>query len=178
MTTTHAPRLRGPNKALQPVVLVIALLSAAGCSKSSSELQAVPPAQATTTTTPCAAQPRDQGGCGPTFEEQRALNLRYAERLAFTGDLQQATATAEEVRGALAPLAGIRPSPSVDDVRAALGRWGRDVEVSGNAVRTAGTAFAVSVQGGCVFGALYDGALTVEVGGYVRDGGCLASYGH
>jgi hypothetical protein len=52
------------------------------------------------------------------------------------------------------------------------------VTVSTNAVRTSGTAFAVPVPGGCVFGSVHDGTVDVAVGGYVNDGGCLASCGH
>jgi hypothetical protein len=132
---------------------------------------------ATTSTIPCAATPRDQGGCGLTFEEQRSLNLRYAERMHFTGDANQADAVAAEVRRAVTSLASEKPNPTVADVRAALSRWA-DVAVTDNAVKTAGVAFGISVGGGCVFGSITDGRVAVDVGGYIRDGGCLAEYGH
>ncbi len=106
------------------------------------------------------------------------MNLRYADRLEFSGNPQEANAVADQVRQALAELASVRPAPAVEDVRAVLRPWEPEVEVVDNAVRTAGTAFAVAVEGGCVFGSIYEGELEVAVGGYVHDGGCLASYGH
>ena len=112
-----------------------------------------------------------------TFEEQRRLNLRYAERLPFSGHGEDAAAIAEEVRVALGRFSGRTTNPAPDDVRDALERWAPNVQVTANAVRTAGTAFAISVEGGCVFGTVIGGAVSVEVGGNVRDGGCLASYG-
>jgi hypothetical protein len=73
---------------------------------------------------------------------------------------------------------GVLPAPSPEHVRQALAPWEPGVTLSTDAVRTSGTAFAVSVDGGCVFGSVHDGVVDVEVGGYVNDGGCLASYGH
>jgi hypothetical protein len=89
-----------------------------------------------------------------------------------------ADAVAGEVRAALGPVAGVLPAPSPEQVRQALAPWEPGVTLSTDAVRTSGTAFAVSVDGGCVFGSVHDGVVDVEVGGYVNDGGCLASYGH
>ena len=116
--------------------------------------------------------------CGPTFEELRETNLDYADRMPFAGDLPAATAVADEVRVALAPLAPTLPAPTAAEVEAALAPWAPNVTVSTDAVRTSGTAFGVSVDGGCVFGSVHDGTVDVEVGGGVNDGGCLASYGH
>jgi hypothetical protein len=132
----------------------------------------------TTSTSTCAHIPHDEGGCGLTFEEQRRLNLRYADRIDFAGDVTSARAVADEVRVALAPLADRRPAPAVEDVRAALAPWTPGVEVSDKAVRRAGTAFGVPVDGGCVFGSIYEGELEVEIGGYINDGGCLGVYAH
>jgi hypothetical protein len=120
----------------------------------------------------------ENGLCGPTPEQLREMNLAYADRLPFGGDPEAAAVVADDVRTALAPLAGALPAPAPDQVQEALARWAPGVVVSTNAVRTAGTAFAVSVEGGCVFGSVHDGQVDVEVGGYVNDGGCLAEYGH
>jgi hypothetical protein len=116
--------------------------------------------------------------CGPDPEQLRRDNLRYADRVPFTGDVAAAQAVAEEVRAALVPLADVRPAPPLDDVKRALATWEPNIGVSANAVGAAGSAFAVSVPGGCVFGGIREGNLRVEVGGYVNDGGCLAVYGH
>jgi hypothetical protein len=119
------------------------------------------------------------GLCGLDPAVLREMNLDYADRLDFTGDIDAAGAVADQVRAALAPLAATpAPGPTPDQVRAALAPVGTDVEVSDIAVRTAGTAFGIAVDGGCVFGSVHDGTVDVEVGGYVDDGGCLAEYGH
>ena len=120
----------------------------------------------------------ETGMCGTSPEELREANLAYADRLDFTGDLDAANLVVERARTALAPIAGVLPQPSVEEVQAALAPVSPDVAVIDNAVRTAGTAFGIGVDGGCVFGSVHDGAVEVEVGGYVNDGGCLAAYGH
>ena len=120
----------------------------------------------------------ETGLCGLSPEELREMNLAYADRLEFTGDLDAANAVAEQARTALAPIAGVLPQPSVEQVREALAPVSADVSVIDNAVRTAGTAFGIGVDGGCVFGTVHSGTVEVEIGGYVNDGGCLAAYGH
>ena len=120
----------------------------------------------------------ETGLCGTSPEELREMNLHYADRVEFTGDVAAATIVADEARLALEPLAAAFPVPSTDQVRTALLPVSDPVSVSSNAVRTAGTAFGIGVDGGCVFGSVHDGQVEVEVGGYVNDGGCLASYGH
>jgi hypothetical protein len=120
----------------------------------------------------------ESGLCGVDPEALRESNLAYADRVAFSGDRAAATTIAERAGTALAPLAEVRPSPSPDQVADALAPVSPNVVVSDNAVRTAGAAFGIEVDGGCVFGSVYDGAIAVEIGGYVNDGGCLAEYGH
>ena len=120
----------------------------------------------------------ESGLCGVDPEVLRESNLAYADRVPFAGDRAAASAIAERTRTALAPLAGVRPSPSPDQVAEALAPVSPNVAVSDNAVRMAGAAFAIEVDGGCVFGSVYDGAIEVEIGGYVNDGGCLAEYAH
>jgi hypothetical protein len=120
----------------------------------------------------------ETGLCGTSPEDLREMNLDYADRMDFAGDLAAATLVAEDARAALEPLAPILPAPSTDAVHNALLPVSEHVTVSANAVRTGGTAFGIAVDGGCVFGNVNQGAVEVEVGGYVNDGGCLASYGH
>lgn len=136
------------------------------------------PSQSTTTLECVSDADFETGLCGTSPEELRDMNLSYADRLEFTGDIHAATNVATQVRLALEPLAPTVPAPSADQVAGALTAVSADVVVSTNAVRTAGIAFGLAVEGGCVFGAVHDGAVEVEIGGYVKDGGCLASYGH
>jgi hypothetical protein len=84
---------------------------------------------------------------------------------------------ADAARIALEPFASVLPAPSIEQVQAALAPVGA-ATVSSTAVRTAGAAFGLEVDGGCVFGSVHQGTVRVEIGGYVNDGGCLASYGH
>ncbi|HKE74298.1 MAG TPA: hypothetical protein VKB57_11820 [Acidimicrobiales bacterium] len=133
----------------------------------------------TTTTRSCRSDAEyETVACGLTPEQLRDINLHYADRVAFTGDRSAADALAARARTALAPLASARPQPSLDQVQTALAPLAPYVQVSSNAVRMAGAAFAIGVDGGCVYGSVWQGAVEVRVGGYVNDGGCLASYGH
>jgi len=114
---------------------------------------------------------------GVSFEELRRLNLRYADRDPFSGDGPGILKDQARVRAALKVLA----KPTEANFRAALigsGFSSNNIGTSNNAVRMAGVAFAVTADGGCIFGSSYEGVLTVDVGGYINDGGCLASYGH
>lgn len=146
------------------------------------------PERAAGTVTPTvAAQPSSAcsppiqtAGCGVSFEELKRINEHYADRLPFRGDPARALVDEKRLRRALAPLAG-RAVASQSDIRTALvdaGFADQSVLTSTNAVRTAGTAFAVSVDGGCIFGAFYASSMTEAIGGYVNDGGCLAENGH
>ena len=118
----------------------------------------------------------ETGLCGLTPEELREINLHYADRVDFTGDLAAATDVADAARIALEPLASVLPAPSIEQVQAALAPVGA-ATVSSTAVRTAGAAFGLEVDGGCVFGSVHQGTVRVEIGGDVNDGGYLASYG-
>jgi hypothetical protein len=114
-----------------------------------------------------------------SFQELKRINQNYADRLDFQGDPAGALAEELQIRRALTPLATSEITET--DIRTTLtGAGYRDdtIRTSTNAVRTAGTAFAVSIDGGCIFGAFFSHRLTVAIGGYVVDGGCLAENGH
>lgn len=115
--------------------------------------------------------------CGVTQQELHDLNMRYADRMPFTGDLDEARRTADELHARLATLAERSPTPTEDEVREALEGY-EGVQTSPDPVRASGTGFAVWAGGGCVFGSISDGVITTEVAGPINDGGCLASYGH
>lgn len=165
-----------PVRAVMAVLVVVAV-SACG---NAVESQSQGPAGATPSPSPsrCVLDAEWAGQqCGLSESELRSLNLRYADRMPFTGDAQRLARTVAVVRKA---LAGVR-QPSDPQIRTALMNAGfaaQYIVTSNNAVRTAGLAYAVQLPDGCVFGSFYDGRFSVESGGWVRDGGCLASYGH
>ncbi|MDQ6724873.1 MAG: hypothetical protein M3066_01655 [Actinomycetota bacterium] len=120
--------------------------------------------------------------CAVGFEQLHRDNVRYAERLPFAGDTVKAQGSAARVRDALSPLArsGER-APAVEAVQGAMMAVlppKTFVQVMTNARYLPGTAFGAEVAAGCVFGNILDGVLAVDVGGYIRDGGCLAIIGH
>jgi hypothetical protein len=159
-------------------LLCIAL--AVGCSGGSAADQVM--------STPSTASPRPQPpacglpdqvqACELSEEELRAVNLRYADRLPYVGNPRAALDVQAQVQKRLASIAKGNPGP--DELREALSTAFPELEIatSDNAVRMAGTAFALAVDGGCVFGQIYLGELRVNVGGFINDGGCLAVYGH
>ena len=156
------------------VVALIALL--AGCASTPT---ATSPAPATATV----GCPIEQGielppGCIP-YDPEAAMaeNERYRERI----ELDEA-ATSENTRAAgpvLAALEALRTGGevTVDGVERTLEEAGlSDVQVLGSDGRVA--FGAKGPAGGCLFGGATTDVVTVEVGGYIRDGGCLANEGH
>ena len=124
----------------------------------------------------CTDTPEDTQ-CGLTFEELRDLNMRYADRIDFDGDPADAAVLIGVVRHRLEPFVDVPTTPTEDELSDALD--GLDSpQVSASAVGASGVGFAVALEGGCVFGSILEGELTVEYGGYINDGGCLAVYGH
>lgn len=126
---------------------------------------------------PCALDAPAGEQCGLSESELRNLNLRYADRLPFEGDARELARAVARVQRALAPVRE-QSVPGVISALTAAGFDERQIVTSANAVRTAGLAYAVQLLDGCVFGSFQSGRFSVESGGWVRDGGCLASYGH
>lgn len=162
------------------VALGVALLGCGGGDDGGSvetagSLQEDGAATATTWDDPC-ADPRS-ARCEAAWQEQRQSNRRHADRHDFLGDPANAEPTAATVRDRLARFAGGSATPSAAAVEDALEGL-PEVQTATNAVATAGTAFGVAVDGGCVFGSIHQGEVRVEIGGYVNDGGCLAVNGH
>jgi hypothetical protein len=158
--------------------LVAFLATATGCAATPSSTQLT---LTRSTPSPSVACSTGAGGntsqCGVSFDESRRLNLRYADRDPFSGDGRGILKDEARARAALKNLG----KPSAVSLRAALVGSGFSTDsigISTNAVRMAGLAFAVEADGGCIFGAMYAGELSVDVGGYINDGGCLAAYGH
>lgn len=141
--------------------------------------ESVVPQEASDTTTPCPTGGASEAEfCGPSWQEQHDLNMRYADRYEFEGDLDAAEATAAEVEAALRSLVAAEIDPTEEQVADALRQFSEDVTVSSNAVEASGIGFGIQVAGGCVFGDLRSGTIDVEVGGFIHDGGCLALYAH
>jgi hypothetical protein len=115
------------------------------------------------------------GGCGPGPDGSATSDRGGAERLEFAGDPVAAATLADRAQAALEPLAGAFADPTADQVRAALTPVDPDVAVSSGAEGGSGTAFGIALPGGCVYGVVADGTVEVDVGGYVRIGGCLAT---
>jgi hypothetical protein len=146
-----------------------------GSAKDGGSLQQSEAATTTTWDDPCA----DPGSarCEVVWQEQRRSNRRHADRHDFLGDPASAEPTAAIVRDRLGRFAGGSETPSAAAVEDALEGLPA-VQTATNAVATAGTAFGVAIDGGCVFGSVHEGEVRVEIGGYVNDGGCLAINGH
>ena len=105
-----------------------------------------------------------------------AQNERYRDRMEMSA---ASRAAAEEAVVALRPaLEQLRAKGEVspDSVQVALQDAGLDgIEMIGD---ERGTEFSANgPEGGCIFGVVSDDPLTVEVGGYVMDGGCFTPRG-
>lgn len=148
-----------------------------GCAGSASTPSAITPTP-TPTPTPAAACPEMPGVDLPpecvAYDPDAAMaqNDRYRERLEMTPDDQAGNADA--IAGATAALESVRTAgaPFTEEaVRAALESAGiRDVQVRADYGRI---LFGAGVSGGCVYGSLDESSVTVELGGYILDGGCL-----
>ena len=132
--------------------------------------------------TPTAACPQIDGAdlppdCVP-YDPDNAMaqNERYRDRMEMSA---ASRAAAEEAVVALRPaLEQLRSSGEVspDSVQAALQDAGLDgIQMIGD---ERGTEFSANgPEGSCIFGVVSDDPLTVEVGGYVMDGGCFTPRG-
>lgn len=153
--------------------LVVALLLS-GCAAQ----EPVPGEAATPTVTPTAACPQIEGvdvppECAPYDPDQAmAQNDRYRDRMEIS---PEAAATAESGAASLRPmLEELRTSEdiSVGAVEQAI----TDAGLAHPQVRDdyGDILFGVDgPDGGCLFGAVTADAVSVEVGGYIMDGGCL-----
>jgi hypothetical protein len=115
------------------------------------------------------------------FQELNRDNRRPYQRQPFAGDSIRVEESAARVREALSPFEDSDAQPAVEDVRQAISAVLPSktlVEVTTTAFGLPGTAFGAVVGDGCVFGSIHQGTVTVEVGGYINDGGCLPILGH
>ncbi len=135
-------------------------------------------AEPTPTVTPTAACPQVEGvdlppECAPYDPEQAMdLNDRYRDRMGIDGATHEASAAV--VDALRVDLEGLRTAGTftVGTVRAAL----TDAGLPDAQVREdyGDVLFGVGgVDGGCVFGEVTEEGVTVDIGGYILDGGCL-----
>ena len=162
-----------------PLVLVATMMMAGCVPQTAVQV----PAGMTPSPTPTAACPVVEGvdlppECAPYDPDQAmAQNERYRDRMDMSAESTAAArGPAEEIR---TKLEGVRSSGSlsVDAVSEAITRAGLPYpEVQGD---ERAVEFGVSApEGGCVFGAVTADLVTVEIGGYIMDGGCLPAVGH
>ena len=156
------------------LALAIAL---AGCAMPAPQSASSPPTP-TPTPTPTAACPQVEGAelppeCAPYDPDQSmAQNERYRDRMEIS--VQAAAALEGHVEPLLAAMEGLRSSGAFSEqtVTRALAEAGlphpQVREDYGDVL------FGVAgPEGGCLFGAVTAEAVSVEIGGYIMDGGCL-----
>ena len=183
---------------LSALLLIVAaiVVVVAGCGSRSRTTAGAPqdPIALVTTTFPCPApiegeeadpthgEGGDGSGCGAvSFRALRDSNLHYADRMPIIGSPAKAEAWQPVIQRALAPLTKADHQASQQEVEDVLQQTmpaNTSIRVATNAVRTSGTAFGVQIDNACVTGSIDGQKLTVEVSGFVNDGGCLAVYGH
>ncbi len=179
----HMTGIRGDGSRGARLLLVLAMTTVlAGCSLASPAPLGAPPA-ATPTPTPTAACPQIEGvdlppDCAP-YDPDKAMaeNDRYRDRMDLPDEIRDAAEDAAvSVRTALETMrtAGDVSVDAVEDAISGTGLAG--IQTQGDA---RSVAFGVAApEGGCIFGEVSAEQLTVEVGGYIMDGGCLPAEGH
>jgi hypothetical protein len=159
-------------KPVPPLVLAGLALMLAGCASAGASAGITP---SVTPTAACPEQPgvelpADCVGYDP--DSAMALNDRYRQRMELPDDAS--TAAQAVVPAATQALEALRAADDLteDAVRTALESVGlRDVQTRSGA---GDVLFgAVPPEGGCVYGAVEAEQVTVDVGGYILDGGCL-----
>lgn len=156
------------------LALVVVLTGCAGAATRPASDAATP----TPTPTPTAACPQVEGHelppeCAP-YDPDHAMaqNERHRNRMELSAEaLAAAEDVAEPLRFALEEVSA-SGSVSVDAVENAIRGTGLgDIQVR----EDYGTVLfgAAAPEGGCIFGEVSADAVTVEVGGYIMDGGCL-----
>lgn len=146
------------------------------------------PASPTASPSPTGACPATDGhlptGCVP-YDPDALMrsNDAYRQRVSSPQDAALAARSVPAVEAALAALTGSGATFGSQDVVDALTAAGfttiqttGDADVWGDGTTAFG--IGVSVPGGCVFGDVRPGALALESGGPIADGGCLEMPSH
>lgn len=121
-------------------------------------------------------------GDGRSVEGVDLSNEAYRQRVGSAEAHAEAARSLPEVRAALDPLATGDPVAHEDVVDALVDAGFESVQVSeGTAATDVGPTtlgVGVGVPGGCVYGAVGPEGVTLEAGGPIADGGCLAMPAH
>ncbi|PSL37908.1 hypothetical protein CLV49_1516 [Labedella gwakjiensis] len=152
-----------------------------GCGSGGSPGAAGSPSASATPTAACPSLedvPDSERDCA-VYDPDTAMaeNERYREELPVDPETQvELDALVEPARRALEALT---PPATVEDVVAALADIGLDESSIQTMDNGTGVLFGAFAGGGCLTGFVApDGAVTVEAGGLIADGGCLAASGH
>ena len=164
-----------------PLVIMVTLMLG-GCGTADPTTSAAP--GASPSPTPTVACPQIEGvelapECAP-YDPDHAMaqNERHHQRMDPSAESRDAaTEVVNQVRAELEELraSGALSTDAVQDVLEAAGLAYPQVQGDSRSVE-----FGVDgPEGGCVFGSVSrDYGVSVEFGGYVSDGGCLAQDGH
>ena len=163
-------------------MLVVLAVALAGCASPAGDT----PVAASASPTPTCAVAEPPGVEPPEgcivydAEKNMASNETYRDRMSQPEAGRIAgEALVEPVTTALTELRATGAALSEDGVRAALvdaGVAAADIQALGG---FDSVAFGAAVDGGgCVFGSVSAEVVTVDVGGFIMDGGCLAMVGH
>jgi hypothetical protein len=162
--------------------LILAALALTGCGSATDSANPNP--------SPTAACPEPVHGADPTTcaafdpEDAMAQNERYRDRRELSAEqLAQSRDAVESIALALRPFTEPGTAVTETAVVAALIESGIERETIQTLVAdgTDGSVVAFGIArsfGGCVFGEVSAIGLTIDAGGYILDGGCLAMTGH
>ncbi|WP_189652155.1 hypothetical protein [Nonomuraea spiralis] len=141
----------------------------AGPSPSPSALLPCPEAAELPTPSPCVTM--------PSWEQKHADNKSYRQRATLSPEV--AAPVAKELRGKFADLREreLRGETHVAKAVRAVAPQGTNVIIRAGGAGSA-VVFAIELRGGCVTGFYNERESKVEVGSYIKDGGCLTAPGH
>jgi len=172
-----------PHTFMRGAVLALFALTLAACATPAQDAGSRSPSASPSPTCAVAEQPGVEPPPGCVVydaEKNMALNEGYRER----ADQPEAGRAAGEalIGPATASLEALRTSGATiteEAVRSALVEAG----VDGDSIQTDGVegsfAFGAAVAGGgCIHGGITPEGVSVEIGGFIADGGCLAMVGH
>lgn len=138
--------------------------------------------EAAATPAPPASATESSGAGGRSVEGVDLSNEAYRQRVGSAEAHAEAARSLPEVQAALDPLATGDPVEHEDVVDALVDAGFESVQVSeGTAATDVGPTtlgVGVGVPGGCVYGAVGPEGVTLEAGGPIADGGCLAMPAH
>lgn len=164
--------------AVASVAVAVAVLLAA-CATAGPDAAGAPSPSPTAACPSVPGVPDSSRDCA-VFDPEAAMaeNERYREQLPVDPATEvQLEALVEPARLALEAMPVPPTESAVVAALVSVGVVGDEVQTTGG--HGTGVAFGASVGGGCLTGGVREtGEVTVETGGFIRDGGCLALSGH